>query len=380
MARIHIVVFAALVAVVGCKRTEVTSAKTVAEPAPVNAAVLRITPEPFTATIPVTGTLVSNSRVDVKAETTGKITRFDKQEGDLVRAGEPVVWVDQENYNLAIRQADSSVQVAEAALQRTRVLESHGKAEFERAENLLKSGGITEKDYKLAQVTVQESNSQVALAQAQLEQARVAAEVARKHLRDSVVRAPVTGEIQKKFVNPGAYVEPPTALFALVDNGRLELEALIPSSDMGPVRAGQRVTFVVNSYPGERFEGRVIELGPAVESESRSGKVRIAVNAGGKLKAGMFAEGEILTGVEQRAIIIPATAVQRDDRSAKDSVVFVVENGKAAKRPVRIGRERDSRLEIVSGLKDGDLIVAEQSIEIADGVKVSPREVARVSQ
>ena len=149
---------------------------------------------------------------------------------------------------------------------------------------------------------------------------------------------------------------------------------------MGPVRAGQRVTFVVNSYPGQRFEGRVIELGPAVESESRSGKVRIAVNAGGKLKAGMFAEGEILTGVEQRAIIIPATAVQRDDRSAKDSVVFVVENGKAAKRPVRIGRERDSRLEIVSGLKDGDLIVAEQSIEIADGVKVSPREVARVSQ
>ena len=64
----------------------------------------------------------------------------------------------------------------------------------------------------------------MALAQAQLEQARVAAEVARKHLRDSVVRAPVTGEIQKKFVNPGAYVEPPTALFALVDNGRLGLK------------------------------------------------------------------------------------------------------------------------------------------------------------
>ena len=115
MARIHIIVCAALVAVAGCKRAEVTSAKIVAEPAPVNAAVLRIMPEPFTATIPVTGTLVSNSRVDVKAETTGKITRFDKQEGDLVRAGEPVVWVDQENYNLAIRQADSSVQVAEAA-------------------------------------------------------------------------------------------------------------------------------------------------------------------------------------------------------------------------------------------------------------------------
>jgi RND family efflux transporter MFP subunit len=366
-------------AITGCKRTDVQAAKPVDPPA-VAAAVIRVEAQPFLAAIPVTGTLVSNARVDVKAETTGRVTRFPKEEGDRVSAGEPLLWVDEENYKLAVRQAESAVQVAQAALDRTRVLASHSKTELDRAENLLQSGGITDKDHKLAQVTEQEARSQVALAGAQLAQAQAALDVAQKRLRDAVVKAPVGGEIQRKFVNPGAYVEPPTAVATLVDNNRLELESPVPASDLGPVRPGQRVTFSVNSFPGETFEGRVIETGAAVDSESRAAKVRIAAAGAGKLKAGMFAQGEIQTGVSRQSIVIPAAAVYRDDRSAKDSVVYVVETGKAVKRPVRLGRERESSIEVISGLHPGDLLIAEQSIEIADGVKIAAREAARVSQ
>jgi RND family efflux transporter MFP subunit len=363
----------------GCKHANVEAAKP-ADPPAVSAAVLRVQPQPFAAVVAVTGSLISNARVDVKAETTGRVTRFPKEEGDRVSAGEPLLWVDEENYALAVRQAESSVQVAQAALSRTRVLASHSKTELERAENLLQSGGITDKDHKLAQVTEQEARSQVALAEAQLAQAQAALDVARKRLRDAVVKAPVSGEIQRKFVNAGAYVEPPTAVVTIVDNNRLELESSVPASDLGPLRPGQRVSFSVTSFPGETFEGRIIETGAAVDSESRAAKVRIAISSPGKLKAGMFAQGEIQTGVERQAIVVPVAAVYRDDRSAKDSVVYVIDNGKAVKRAVRIGRERDSSVEIVSGLRAGDLLIAEQSIEIADGVKVVAREAARVSQ
>ncbi len=371
--------FFTVLIVAGCKHADVEAAKP-ADPPAVRAAVIRVQPQPFAAIVPVTGSLVSNARVDVKAETTGRVTRFPKEEGDRVTAGEPLLWVDEENYTLAVRQAESSVQVAQAALARTRVLASHSKTELERAENLLQSGGITDKDYKLAQVTEQEARSQVSLAEAQLAQAQAALDVARKRLRDAVVRAPVGGEIQRKFVNTGAYVEPPTAVVTIVDNNRLELESPVPASDLGPLRPGQRVTFTVTSFPGETFQGAVIETGAAVDSESRAAKVRIGIASAGKLKAGMFAQGEIQTGVEHQAIVIPTAAVYRDDRSAKDSVVYVVENGKAARRPVRIGRERDSSVEIVSGLRAGDLLIAEQSIEIAEGVKVAGREAGRVSQ
>jgi membrane fusion protein, multidrug efflux system len=371
-------VAALALALVGCAKKEAGVAQAV-EPPPVRAQVLRVEAKPFAINVAITGTLVSPAQVEVKAETTGKILQFPKQEGDRVSAGEVVVWVDDSHEKLAVKQAETAVQVAESALARVRVVGQHNASEFERAKNLLKSGGITDRDYKTAELASHDSDSQAALAEAQLAQARAQLEQARKMLNDSAVRAPVSGEIQRKYVNQGAYVEPPTPVFSIVDNARLELESMVPTADLGAIAAGQRVTFTVNSYPGHEFVGRVIEINRAVQQETRSAKVRIAVSGGGggRLRAGMFAQGAILTGVESRAILIPAAAVYRDDRSAKSSYVFVVEQGKAVRREVQIGRETDSMLVINAGLSDGEQVLAQQSIEIAEGVKVEPLDSVR---
>lgn len=362
---------ALLLAACGKKQIAISAAT---GPPPVSAAVITVATETFPITIPVTGTLVSNSRVDVKAEVIGHISRFDKQEGDSVRAGEPVAWVDDENFRLAVRQADTAMQVAGAALERARLIASHSRSELERAENLVQSGGITDKDLKAAQLADRDSGAQVLHAEAQVEQARATLEVARKHVRDTIIYAPVSGEIQRKVLNQGSYVEAPTHVFTIVDNSRLELESPVASAALAPIRNGQRVTFKVNSYPDLVFEGRVIDMNPAVDDQTRSAKVRIqVVHSAGKLKAGMFAQGEILTGVNASAVVIPAAAVYRDDRAAKASSVFVLEGGKACRRAVRIGHERDSQLEIVEGLRGGEQLIAEQNIEIAEGVRVEPR-------
>ena len=357
----------------GCRK-QAASTLAASEPPPVAATVVAVGSGAFQATVAVTGTLVSNARVDVKAEIIGRVMRFDKEAGDHVTAGEPVVWVNDENFQLALRQAESAVKVAQAGLDRARLMEAHSRSELERAENLLKSGGITDKDRQAAQLADQDARAQVAVAAAQLEQTRATLEVAHKYVRDAIIKAPVEGEIQTKFVNKGAYLEAPTAVFTIVDNRKLELESPVASADLAPIRPGQRVTFTVNSYPDATFEGSVVEMAPAVDAETRSAKVRIRVaNAGGRLKTGMFAQGEILTGVSAGAIVIPGAAVYRDDRAAKSSHVFVLENGKAARRAVRIGRERDGQLEIVGGLKPGDQLIAEQNIEIAEGVRVQAR-------
>ncbi|MCL4401866.1 MAG: efflux RND transporter periplasmic adaptor subunit [Acidobacteria bacterium] len=363
----------ALASFSGCRRQQAPAAAT-AQTAPVKTSIVQIAPEPFTATVPITGSLISTTRVDVKAETVGRVVRFDKEEGDRVAAGEVVVWVEEENYRLALQQAESAVQVSEAALGKARILQAHSRSEQERAQNLLRSGGITDKDLKSAQLSEQDARAQVALADAQLQQARATVQVARKRLRDCQILAPVSGVMQKKFVNKGAYVEAPTALFTIVDNTKLELQSPVATADLGPVGRGQAVVFTVNSFPGVVFEGAVEEISPAVETDSRAAKVRVRVNnSGGRLRAGMFAQGEIRTGVQSQAVVIPLSAVYRDDRAAKDSYVFVAENGKATRRNVRIGRERDSKLEILAGLKPGDLLLTEQSIELAEGVRVEAR-------
>lgn len=370
-----IIVAGAMAAVwlAGCGRQQVSSSAA-SDPPPVSAAVITVTTETLRMSIPVTGTLISNTRVDVKAEVIGHIARFEKQEGDAVRAGEAVAWVDDENSQLAVRQAEAAVQVAEAGLERGRLLESHSRTELERAENLITSGGITDKDLKAAQLTGRDATAQVMLAQAQLEQARAALEVARKHVRDTIIYAPVSGEIQRKLVNKGSYVEAPTHVFTIVDNTRLELESPVASADIAPIEPGQRVTFTVNSYPSATFEGRVLEMNPAVDEQTRSAKVRIQVtNTGGKLKAGMFAQGEILTSVAANAIMIPAAALYRDDRSARTASVFVLEGGKACRRAVRVGHEQESKIQVIEGLRPGEQLIAEQSIEISEGVRIEAR-------
>ncbi len=358
----------------GCNRQQAATPVRAAEPTAVPAKVITVASEAFRATVPVTGTLISPARVDVKAEVIGRVTRFDKEEGAHLQAGEPVAWVNDENYQLALRQAQTAVKLAEVTVERAELVESHSRSELERAENLLKSGGITDKDLKAAQLAERDAAAQVVVAKAQVDQARAALELAQKHVRDTVIRSPISGDIQRKAINTGAYVEAPTIVMTVVDNGRLELESSVATADLAPIRSGQRVTFSVNSYPGVTFEGRVVEINPAVDEQTRSARVRIrAENSSRKLKAGMFAEGEILTGVDASAIIVPSSAVYRDDRSAKSAYVLVVQDGKAARRDVRIGRERDSKLEIVDGLKSGDHLIAEQSIEIAEGVRVEPR-------
>jgi RND family efflux transporter MFP subunit len=363
-----------------CRSREGARVQAAASPT-VTASTVVVRARPFTASIPITGSLVSRTRVEIRAETFGRVVRFPKEEGNPVRAGEPVLWVDEENYRLALKQAESAVQVAEVALARARVLAAHSLAELERAENLIKSGGITDKDLKMAVLSDQDSRSQVKLAEAQLEQSRTAVDIARKKLADTVVKAPVSGEIQKKYVNVGAYVEAPTPVFSIVDNGRLELEAPVPAPELAQVRPGQRVSFSVSSFPGEKFVGTVVEIAPAVDAESRAAKVRVEVpNTAARLRSGMFVEGEILTGVESRAIIIPATAVYRSERAAGEGSAFVIHNGQAVRRHLRLGREHDGAVEVASGLNEGDVLIIEQSLELAEGVKVQPRGGAHVPE
>jgi RND family efflux transporter MFP subunit len=362
----------------GCRSREAPAVQA-AEAPPVLAAAMPVEPRPFTAIVPVTGSLISRTRVEVRAETFGRVLKFPKEEGERVRAGETVVWVEEDNYRLALKQAESSIHVAEAGVARAKVMAAHALNELDRAQNLIKSGGITEKDLKLAIVTEQDAESQVRVAEAQLDQARTSVEIARKKLADALIRAPVDGEIQKKHVNVGAYVEAPTPVFILVDNSRLELEAPLPASDLAQVRPGMRVTFTVSSYPDQRFEGRVIEIGPAVDADSRAAKVRIQVaNTGGRLKSGMFAEGEIATDVAKSAIVIPTSAVYRNEKASGEGSVFVIADGHAVRRKLKLGRQLEGIVEVASGLNRGDVLITEQSLELAEGVRVQAREAQHV--
>jgi len=333
---------------------------------------VRVEPRPLERTVDITGSLVSSVAVDVKTEFAGRPVTMLKREGDPVSKGELLAQLDDTNARLSLGQARAAVEVAQAALERAKVAEDHARQELERAQNLLKSGGITDRDFQTAQVADRDARAQVKLSEAQVEQAKQSVALAEKHLRDCRIISPISGEVERKVLNPGGWLDGNALLYRLVDNQRLELETYVASSELGGVKKGQKVHFTVAAYPGEAFEGAITNISGAVDMQNRSAPLRAAVpNPKGKLKAGMFVKGRIITATKPGAIVVPADAVWR--RSGQVPYVYVVVNNEAKKREVKTGQEEAEGIEITSGLAAGETVILEQNLELAEGVKIAPR-------
>jgi len=348
-------------------------AKSAAPAAPTLAVrVVRVEARPLEIGVDVTGSLVSSVAVDVKTEFAGRLGTLLKQEGDRVSRGELVAQLEDGNARLSVGQARAALEVAQAALDRAQVAEEHARREFDRAQNLLKSGGITDRDLQAAEAAARDAQAQVNLARAQVEQARQITAQAEKHLSDCRIVSPINGEVDRKFVNPGSWVDANALVYHLVDNQRLELETNVASSELAVLARGQKIRFSVAAFPEQEFDASVLNISPAVQFQNRSVLVRAAVpNPGGKLKAGLFVKGRIITGVKPAVLMVPAEAVWR--RPGQPAFLYVVEQNRARRREVKLGIEQAQGFGIDSGLTAGEVVVAEQNLELADGASLAPR-------
>ena len=334
--------------------------------------VLRAEVRDVESSIPITGSLLSTVQVDVKTEQPGRLVEAPPREGEWVTRGQVLARLDDTNYRLAQQQARAAVAVAEAGLERARVALQHADRELERARNVQASGGITVKDFQAAEWAARDARAQLRLAEAQLEQARQVLALAEKRLRDCLIRAPISGEVQAHLQNAGIYLDTFATLVRLVDNLQMELEATVPSHELARLRPGQEVRFAVDAFAGETFTGRLLKLAPALTEQSRSIKVRVGVpNPNRRLKAGMFVRGSIRTGVRRNALLLPLAAVLRA-ADPTGGTVLVVEGGTVRRREVELGLEQGGGVEIVRGLAAADDVVAEPQVAPPEGQPVRP--------
>jgi len=178
-----------------------------------------------------------------------------------------------------------------------------------------------------------------------------------------VLRAPIAGTVTEKAAATGELVAKGQNLFTVSDLGSVWLIGEVKEKDLSLVRAGQNVSFQVLSYPGELFQGRISRVGNAVESDTRTFEIRVEVpNKAGKLKPGMFADIEVTTHVLQKALVVDDASLQTE---GDNQIVFVeLGKGKFQKRIVEIGREQDSRMQVLSGVKPGEMVVNEGSFSL----------------
>lgn len=282
------------------------------------------------------GTARANEAVEITAKTSNIVTALKFREGERVRRGQILVELDSARARADLAEAQATLAESESQLNRSRGL--------------------------LATQVVSQSQFEQLEAKAKADAARLAA--AQAALEDTVIRAPFDGRVGLRRVSVGSLINPGTVITTLDDTSVIKVDFAIPENSIGGLREGLPITARSPAFPGRELAGRVTSVDSRIDPTTRSVTVRAVVpNPENLLKPGMFLN-VTLTTARREALVIPEEALVPDQSR---QFVFLVENGRAVRREVRIGSRQPGLVEVVAGLSPTDRVVIEGTQKVRDG-------------
>jgi cobalt-zinc-cadmium efflux system membrane fusion protein len=334
-------------------------------------------------TFQITGVVGPNQTrlAHIRPLSSGRIEKVYVRAGDRVRAGQPLVAYD----NIELGELISEYLSAKATLNKASAEAEVSKRSVERAQRLIELGAVAKADYErreveyksaLASINVQKA--QVAMVEqkmrrfgmtdVEIEKLDARADKQHSSAPHTILRSPFGGVVIKSEAAEGEAVGAERELFTLADLSTVWLQGDVYEKDIASIRQGQAVRILVNAYPDRTFTGRLTYLGDVLDPQTRTAKVRCEVaNPGWLLKLEMLATIQVPSGARRQALMIPAAAVQQVD---SESVVFVkIEETKFEKRKVEIGTDNGGWVEVRSGLKEGEKVVAQGAFMLKSHLK-----------
>jgi len=219
-----------------------------------------------------------------------------------------------------------------------------------------KNRALLEQHY-ISQTTYDTTESAYAASVASFKLAQAQARMMKINLDDAVIRAPFSGTVSKRLVQPGGKVSSDSEIVSLVDLRQMLLEAAVPAAEIPSVHIGQTAHFKVGGFGEREFTGEVQRINPVTTDGSRSIVIYIAVaNADRALKGGMFAQGQLTLEATQPVLSVPRSAIRED---AGVTSVYTLADGKIGRREVKLGNSvPDSPfVEVRSGLSAGERVI-----------------------
>ena len=332
--------------------------------------IVRLAPHRLSVELAMPGTVQAFNQATVRSKLSAEVRRLPVREGDRVAAGQVIAEFDTAQLRNQLAERQATLESARATLAQT---------ERTRASNaqLVKQSFISKNAFDTADDAYRAQAAAVQAAEAQLAQTQLL-------LSDAVVRAPIAGQVAKRYVQPGEKVAFDAPLLHIVDLSRLELQAQAPVADVARIAQGAEVEVEIEGLAGQPYRGRIDRINPTTEAGSRMIAVYVMLpNDDGRLRGGMFAKVRLQVGSDAPVPALPVTAVQ-DDRG--QSYVWIVADGRLARRNVVTGvrDERAQRIEITSGLSGTEQVIGTKFDNLRDGmlaniVTAEPKVAVRVS-
>lgn len=302
-----------------------------------------IEPMVLRETVKVTGTLVPPSQADVAAQVSARVLTVLVRPGDRVEEGEVLVQLDREALEIQLGQEKATAEATRAQL-------TSAEQQLQRTTELAAQSLATPAVLEQARSTAENLRGSVAA----LDEAVRAAELS---LANATLRAPMTGIVSSRAVEPGQSVAPGTSLITVVNLDAMEYQASATVSTSALVKPGQAVFLTVSGLEKEAFSGTVSRVNPVAIAGTRTIPIYASIENGEEaLRGGMFASGLITVAEKQDALAVPREALRED---ATGSYLLTLSNGAVARQPVEPGAIwNNGRYLEVSGVAEGDVIVA----------------------
>jgi RND family efflux transporter MFP subunit len=318
----------------------------------------------------ITGTLEPSEVVEIKAQVPGTIQDLAVDRGVPVRRGQRLAVIEAQGVRSQVSSARAGVAAAESQIAAAEANRAAAQQRLEGARVLHEAGALSTVDFQSVQAQYEAAVGQVAAARSQAAAAAAQLTAATETAGRTVVQAPIAGVVSRRDVNEGEAVNAGQALLTIVNSQTLELAGQIPVQQAARAHVGQAVSFTLDAYPNQEFTGEVARIDPVADPATR--RVGIALqlpNADGRLVGGQFVTGQVLTANVAKAIVIPRTALRGDEKAR---FVFVVENGRIARRDVTVGALDDARgtVPVESGLNEGDRVIVSPATDIQAGALV----------
>lgn len=336
-----LLLFVAPWALAGCGVSESSPGNVKSLPPAVKVTVARVEPETIRDILLLPGETEARHDVLLAAERDGRVESIGPQEGERIEKGQLLMEID--------------VDVLKAALDRCKAALDMAAHVAERRQNLHKSGMISQEALDTALTD--------------LEQAKCNHREAKENYEQGFIRSPITGAVNKLYVDPGEFVQRGNPVAELVDVSTIRINVNVPEMDVRYLSVSQKAHVKVDAYPESRWEGEIDFVAFKAEPQTKTFKVRVVVdNSDGRIRPGMIAHVAFLRRLIPDAVAVPLFSIV--DKGG-ERIVFVEKDGKAGARTVTVGVVEGDKAQIVDGLKAGENLIVTGQKDVEEGTRVT---------
>lgn len=284
--------------------------------------------------------------------------------GDRVKEGQLLAVLDDEYAKITYQSALAGVMQAEASLEQAQITAKNAEDNYLRIKELYEKKVVSKQAFDNAKAQYEQAMAGLKLAEEKLKSAKISLSEANLLLSYHRIFSPIDGVVVKKFIDEGTMVSGNTPILRLVQDNPIKVQGSLPQEALAYIKVGDEIEIYTDVYTNKAFRGKIRVISPIIDPSTRTFSIEAWIdNADYLIKVGMFLRARLSAGT-RKALAIPIECVTSLNQ------VFVLSDGTVFERKLTLGETQNNYVEVLAGLKEGDIVVFQPTAWLKNGMKV----------